>query len=338
MCAAEQSQIEPRAAGVALVTGGAGFIGSHLVERLLAEGWRVRVLDDFSTGKRGNLPRSDRLTTVEGDIRDATAVRAAMSGSELVFHLASVVGVRRVVADPLNAIRVMVNGTETVFEEACRTGAKVVLTSSSEVYGLNPVLPFREDSDRVLGPTNVSRWSYATAKALDEHLLFAFREQGLRGVVIRYFNTYGPRQDAQGYAGVVATFCNAIANGRPLEIHGDGSQTRCFCYVADSVEANFRAGMLDAAEGRILNVGNDHEITVLELAQLVAEVAGASVSMNTVPFENVFGSGFQDPKRRKPDVSAAEAVLGFRAKTPLRVGLEQTLAWARRVAASQKGN
>jgi UDP-glucose 4-epimerase len=312
----------------ALVTGGAGFIGSHLVDLLLGEAWEVVVLDDFSTGRRAWLPTHPRLLVVEGDVRDGTLVRRAIAGCDVVFHLAAVVGVRRVVADPLRAIQVIVAGTERVLEAALAEGCRLVLASSSEVYGLSEAVPFSPDGPRLLGSTRVHRWAYATAKALDEHLLFAYRERGLSGVVLRYFNTYGPRQDAQGYAGVVATFCDAVARRQPLTIHGDGRQTRCFLYVEDNVRATYRAGILPEAEGQVFNLGSTEEISILELSQLVAEAAGVPHEVRFVPYEEVFGARFDDPRRRVPDIAESERMLGFRPTTSLREGLVRTVSWA----------
>jgi UDP-glucose 4-epimerase len=319
----------PGGSGRALVTGGAGFIGSHLVERLLTEGWDVVVLDDFSTGRRAWLPQHHRLVVCEGDVRDADLVRRAIERCAAVFHLAAVVGVRRVVADPLRALQVMVEGTDRVLAAALATKARVVLASSSEVYGMSTALPFQPEGPRVLGSTRVHRWAYATAKALDEHLLFAYRERGLEGVVLRYFNTYGPRQDADGYAGVVATFCDAVARGRPMTIHGDGRQTRCFLYVEDTVSATYRAAIAPDADGAILNIGSTTEISVLDLSRLVAEVAGVPHDVCFVPFRAVFGDRFDDPRRRAPDIRESARLLGFVPTISLREGLARTLAWTK---------
>ncbi|GIW08179.1 MAG: UDP-glucose 4-epimerase [Dehalococcoidia bacterium] len=326
--ASAKRPVLPVGSGRALVTGGAGFIGSHLVERLLADRWTVVVVDDFSTGQRSWLPDDDRLIVFEGDIRDAALIGRAIDGCSVVYHLAAVVGVRRVVADPLRAIQVIVDGTERVLEAALAARARVVLASSSEVYGLSDALPFAPDGPRLLGSTRVPRWAYATAKALDEHLLFAYRERGLEGVVLRYFNTYGPRQDAAGYAGVVATFCDAVVRGKPLEIHGDGRQTRCFLYVDDNVDATYRAGLVPEADGEILNLGSTEEVSILELGRLVAEAAGVPFDPRFVPYQDVFGDHFEDPPRRIPDIAASERVLGFRPTTPLHDGIARTLAWA----------
>ncbi|GIW09595.1 MAG: UDP-glucose 4-epimerase [Dehalococcoidia bacterium] len=324
--AAPHSQGE---SGRALVTGGAGFIGSHLVDHLLTEGWEVVVLDDFSSGRLANLPDHPRLRVMVGDVRDGAAVRQASAGCSVIFHLAAVVGVRRVVADPLRTIGVAVHGTEQVLDAALARRARVVLASTSEVYGLSDSLPFQPDGLLVLGPPTVRRWAYALAKALDEQLLFAYRERGLEGVVLRYFNTYGPRQESAGYAGVVAVFCAAAAAGRPLLVHGDGRQTRCFCYVEDTVRATYRAAVEPAAEGNVFNLGTTEEVTIRELAQEVVALAERPLEVRFVPFAEVFGPNFQDPPRRLPDTRRAEEVLAFRPQTPLREGLARTLAWAR---------
>jgi len=310
-----------------LVTGGAGFIGSHLVDALLARGDTVAALDDLSSGRKGNLPPRPGLRFVRGTVLEEGIVNEAARGAAVIFHLAARVGVRRVVRNPLDAIEVNVRGTEVVLREAARTGAKVVLASSSEVYGKSAGLPFREDGDRLLGPTSVARWSYATAKALDEHLALAHAQRGLGTVVLRYFNCYGPRVDLQGYGSVVGVFLSCAREGRPLVVHGDGRQTRCFTYVADTVHATLLAAERAGALGQVINAGSDREISILELAHKVLEATGSRSPLAFVPYEQVYGPSFEDAPRRVPDLTRARELLGFEAKVDLDEGLKKTYAW-----------
>jgi UDP-glucose 4-epimerase len=328
-----------------LVTGGAGFIGSHLVEQLLAQGDEVVVLDNLATGARANLaslhapgeqvlppasgtaPRSLHATFVEGSILDKETVSRAAAGCTTIYHLAAAIGVRYIVDDPLQSIVTNVRGTENVVEAAARQGCRLVLASTSEVYGKSTAVPFREDGDSLLGPTSVARWSYAHAKALDEHLVLAYaRQRGLAASIVRYFNIYGPRQDLGGYA-VVARFVSQALAGQPLTVHGDGRQTRCFTYIADAVEATLRAGTRTAALGEAFNVGSTFEISIGDLAGRVALLAGRVPSNVYQSHAEVYGAGFEDTRRRVPDVGKAERLLGFRAQTGLDEGLAATVAW-----------
>jgi nucleoside-diphosphate-sugar epimerase/UDP-N-acetylmuramyl pentapeptide phosphotransferase/UDP-N-acetylglucosamine-1-phosphate transferase len=313
-----------------LVTGGAGFIGSHLVDRLLDEGASVTVLDDLSTGKLANLGRSEGRAGFEfiaGSILDTALVETLVARHSLVFHLAAAVGVRYIVEDPLSSVLTNVRGTENVLGAAHRSGARVLLASTSEIYGRSREVPFREDGERVLGPTWVHRWSYSTAKAIDEHLAFAYAERGLRMSVVRYFNSYGPRIDERGYGSVIARFAAQALRGAPLTVHGDGQQTRCFTYVADTVDGTLRAARVEAALGRVFNIGNEHEVTILQLAERIRSMVGSSSPIELVPYETLYPRGFEDTRRRVPDVGAARQALGFSARVPLEDGLRRTLDW-----------
>lgn len=313
-----------------LVTGGAGFIGSHLVDALVGAGGEVVVLDDFSQSTGENLARYEhdgRVRSVRGSILDEQAVAAAMDGCTHVFHLAAVIGVRYVVDDPLRGILTNVRGSEIVLAEAARRGVRTLIASSSEVYGRGLQPPFKENDDCLVGPTTVPRWSYAISKALDEHLALAYhRQRGLPVSIVRYFNTYGPRCLAGGY-GVVARFAESAVTSRPLTVHGDGSQSRCFTYVDDAVQGTFLAGTMEAAIGQVFNVGTARETTIAELANLLRAAAGASVPIEYVPYEQEYGAGFQDTRRRVPDTGKAEHLLGFRARVSLEDGLNRTLEW-----------
>lgn len=315
-----------------LVTGGAGYIGSHLVDRLLESGATVTVLDNFTTGGRRNLAHhaaSAALRVVEGDIMDAELVDRAVGGNDVVYHLAAAVGVRYIVRAPIESVLTNVRGTENVLASAHRHGARLLIASTSEIYGKNAQVPFREDADRVLGPTWVHRWSYSTAKAIDEHLAFAYLDRGLRVSIVRYFNSYGPRIDESGYGSVIARFAAQALRGEPLTVHGDGRQTRCFTYVSDTVEGTLRAARLDEAVGLVLNIGSDRETSVAELAERIRDGLGSRSAITVVPYESYYPTGFQDTRRRVPDVTRAREILGFEARVTFEDGLARTLAWCR---------
>jgi len=314
-----------------LITGGAGYIGSHLVDRLLAEDHEVRVLDDFSTGSRQNIDHcADQVELFDGSILDAELVSQAVKGTELVFHLAAAVGVTNIVREPLRGLRVNVEGTQHVVNACVAEGAKMVLASTSEVYGRPTKIPMSETDDRVLGPTTVDRWSYSTAKALDEHLLLALhRQEGFPMSIVRYFNSYGPRLADNGYGSVVARFVKQALSGGPITVYGDGSQSRSFTYVADTVDGTYLAGTLPGAVGEVFNIGNGAETSVLELARAVADSVGAECPVEFVPYEQAYGPGFEDTQRRVPDVSKAGNVLGWRPQVALAEGLGRTVEWWR---------
>jgi UDP-glucose 4-epimerase len=315
-----------------LVTGGAGFIGSHLVERLLGEGSQVVVLDDLSTGSERNLVDSMRdpnLRFVRGSILDEPLVDRLVAESPLVFHLAAAVGVRKIVEDPLRSLLTNVNGTEHVLSSAARHGSRVLLASTSEVYGRSEEIPFRESGNRILGPTSVHRWSYATAKALDEHLAFAYADRGLAVSIVRYFNSYGPRIHQSGYGSVIARFALQALSGLPLTVHGDGKQTRCFTYVSDTVDGTIRAATRDDAIGGVFNIGSAREVTIMELAREVRRVVRSASEIRLEPYETDYPKGFEDTRRRVPDIAHAREVLDFEARVDFADGLARTLEWCR---------
>jgi UDP-glucose 4-epimerase len=315
-----------------LVTGGAGFIGSHLVDQLVADGATITILDNFLTGRVENLERhkaNDRVRIVRGTVLDAAAVDALVAEHPLVFHLAAAVGVRYIVQDPLGAVLTNVQGTENVLSAAFRYGSRILIASTSEIYGTSPAVPFREDGDRVLGPTWVHRWSYSTAKAVDEHLAFAYAERGLRMSIVRYFNSYGPRIDESGYGSVIARFAAQALQGEPLTVHGDGSQTRCFTYVSDTVAGTLLAARKAEAIGGVFNIGGSEEVSIRSLAERVRRILGSNSEITLVPYETDYPRGFQDTRRRVPDTRRARDLLGFEARVRLETGLERTLAWCR---------
>jgi len=312
-----------------LVTGGAGFIGSHLVDRLLADGHQVTVLDNLSTGREANLAhlaaRSD-LHFERGSVLEEPLVAALVSRADLVFHLAAAVGVGHVVRDPLWTLLTNTQGTELVLKHAAGRGVRLVFASSSEVYGISETLPFREDGPRVLGPTWIHRWGYSTSKALDEHLCFAYTDHGLPMSIVRYFNVYGPRLDPAGYGSVMARFLSQALAGEPLTVHGDGQQTRCFTYVSEAVDATVRAGTLPQALGQVYNVGSSFEIAIGDLAGLVRTVTGSRSEIVHLPYDQAYGPGFADTRRRVPDTTKAWHDLGWRATINLDAGLASLVA------------
>jgi UDP-glucose 4-epimerase len=311
-----------------LVTGGAGYIGSHLVDSLCDAGHEVRVLDNLSTGKAANLAhRLDEVRLVNGSILDAELVEHEVEWAQLVFHLAAAVGVRHIVDDPLASLLTNTRGTENVLGACFRHWRKVLVASTSEVYGKTSKVPMCEDDDRVLGPTTVHRWSYSTAKAIDEHLAFAYAANRLPVVIVRYFNSYGPRLDERGYGSVVANFLRQALAGEPLTVHGDGQQSRCFTYVDDTVRGTLLAGFTPEAEGQILNLGSTHETTIVELAELIKNAVGSSSPVNLTSYENYYGPGFEDTRRRVPDISRAHELLDWEPQVTLDEGLARTIEW-----------
>jgi UDP-glucose 4-epimerase len=297
-----------------LVTGGAGFIGSHLVEALLSRGDEVWVIDDLSTGRRENvthLEENARFHWCGGSVLDKTLVAETIAQCDLVFHLAAAVGVSYVVKHPLKSLITNIRGAEVVLEEASAERKKVVLFSSSEVYGKGNCVPFKESDDRVLGPTAVSRWSYATGKAVDEFLALAYcREKDLPTVVVRCFNSCGPRQTGD-YGMVIPRFITQALLGEPLSVYGDGQQSRCFSYVGDVVRGVLLLAEHSGAIGEVFNIGTDEEITIERLAIKIKEITGSSSRIVYVPYEEAYASGFEDMKRRVPDLSKIGSLVGY---------------------------
>jgi UDP-glucose 4-epimerase len=313
-----------------LVTGGAGFIGSNLVDCLMEQSHEVTVLDNLSVGKVTNIEHhleSERFHFVNGSILDLSTLERLVRQADLIYHLAAVVGVKYVVEDPLKGIITNVRGTENVLELAFKYWAKTVVASSSEIYGKSTQVPLSEDSNRLLGPTTVNRWSYSDAKAIDEYFALAYAQKGLPVSVVRYFNAYGPRLDPKGYGSVIAKFVMQALKGEPLTVYDDGKQTRCFTYVGDAVEGTIRAATRREAAGRVFNIGSDRETTINELAELVRQLTGSDSEIVHLPYSSAYGSDFEETRRRVPDVSRAVELLGFEARTPFEEGLRRTLAW-----------
>jgi UDP-glucose 4-epimerase len=313
-----------------LVTGGAGYVGSNLVDTLIAQGHEIYVVDNLSTGKIANIQHlldDPHFHFTNDTILNGALMDGMIGQVDQVYHLAAVVGVKNVVDDPLRCIQVNVRGTDEVLEKAYKHGKRVLVVSSSEVHGKSSDVPLREDGDSLLGPTGVPRWSYALAKALDEHLALAYARKGLPVSIVRYFNSYGPRLDARGYGSVVARFINQARLGEPLTVFGDGQQSRCFTYVDDTVHGTVLAGTLPGTAGGVFNIGSDREITIGELARMIRDLVGSDSEIVYVPFRTVFGENFEETRRRVPDVRRAAEVLGFRAETSLEEGLRKTIAW-----------
>lgn len=313
-----------------LVTGGAGFIGSHLVEALVADGAAVTVLDNLSTGRGENLASTkDHIRFIHGSVLDSLMVDELVAEVDIVVHLAAAVGVKLIVEHPLRSFVTNIRGSETVLEAAHRYRRKILLASTSEIYGKNSSGPFGEDDDRVLGSNKISRWGYSTSKAVDEILAFAYhRERGLPTVVARLFNTVGPRQTA-AYGMVLPTFVSQALKGEPLTVHGDGRQSRCFCHVADVVEAIRRLLDEPRAEGDVFNVGSTQEVSLLELANRVIEATESPSGIRLVPYEEAYGRDFEDMRRRVPDISKITDLTGWRPERDLNETISELVGQAR---------
>ncbi len=297
-----------------LVTGGAGFIGSHLVEALLAQGGEVAIVDDLSTGSAANiepLKANPRFHYHVDSVMNGPLVAELVDGADVVFHLAAAVGVFLVVESPVRTIETNVRGTETVLHHAAKKGRKVLLASTSEVYGSMVSARFREEDDLVLGPPTQGRWSYACSKALDEFLALAYhRERGLPVVIARLFNTVGPRQTGR-YGMVIPRFVGQALAGGPITIYGDGTQTRAFCHVSDTVRALVGLAADERAVGQVFNVGSDREITINDLAESVRRLVNPQVAIVRVPYDQAYAPGFRDMLRRVPDVAKLRQFLAF---------------------------
>ncbi len=304
----------------ALITGGAGFIGSHLSERLLRDGQEVTVVDNLSTGSLKNIEgfgTKPKFNFVEGDICDAELMEQLMERCDAVFHLAAAVGVKLIAEEPVHTIETNIGGTEVVLDTANKFGKKILIASSSEVYGKNEVVPFSEDDDIVLGSTTLSRWSYACSKAIDEFLGLAFYQQYGLGVVIgRFFNTIGPRQTGQ-YGMVVPRFIQRALRGEPLSIYGTGRQKRCFCYVQDLIDAVIGLMNCDEAAGKVYNIGSTEEIAIEDLADKIIEMTGSKSKKEFISYEKAYGRPIEDMMRRVPGLERIKETIGWEPKTNL---------------------
>lgn len=303
-----------------LITGGAGFIGSHLADAYLSRGHEIFIIDDLSTGSIENiehLKTKSRFHYLIDSVQNQSVLAELVDHCDVVFHLAAAVGVKLIVESPVRTIETNVRGTEVLLAMAKKKKKKVLLASTSEVYGLSTQVPFREDGNLVMGASTKGRWSYACSKAIDEFLALAYwREKGLPTIVVRLFNTVGPRQTGQ-YGMVVPTFVKQALTGRPITVYGDGKQSRCFSYVGDVVGALIKLMDHPGAVGQIFNIGSDEEVTILELAQRVKTLTNSKSEIVFVPYEEAYEEGFEDMPRRVPCISKVNALIGFRPETSL---------------------
>jgi len=303
-----------------LITGGGGFIGSHLVERLILEGHKVNVLDDFSTGRIGNLRNvreSSSLTLINGSVLDLKLIHTAVKSVDYVFHLAAAVGVFNIVQNTLSSLVTNVTGTENVLKAAHENEKPFFLTSSSEVYGKNTANTLRETDDRILGSPSVLRWSYSEAKAIDESLTFAyFAEKGLQARIVRFFNTVGPRQ-VGSYGMVVPRFISSALRDEPITIYGSGNQTRCFAHIYDVIDAVIQVAFSELTIGKVINIGNDFEISMNDLARKIIAETNSKSEIIHIPYEKAYGEGFEDMERRVPNIELINQLVGWKPQRDL---------------------
>lgn len=316
-----------------LITGGAGFIGSHLAEELLARGEQVTVVDDLSTGAIQNLDGCRDLPGFRyhiGNIMDVPLMTELVDRADRIWHLAAAVGVRLIVEQPVHTIETNIRGTEIVLNLAARKRKKVLLTSTSEIYGKSAKVPFSEGDDLVFGSTTRPRWAYACSKAIDEFLALAYyNERQMPVVIVRLFNTVGPRQTGQ-YGMVIPRFVQQALAGEPITVYGDGTQSRAFAYVMDVVGALVNLMETPAAEGQVFNVGNDHEITIADLARLIVQKAGSRSELQFVPFQQAYDSNFEDLARRVPDLSKIKGCIDFAPKLRVEEIIDRVIEYHQR--------
>jgi len=303
-----------------LVTGGAGFIGSHLVDRLLLDGHSVSALDNVSTGQKSNLDRHDKnqnFTFINGSVLDQDLLAKCINGVDYIFHLAAAVGVFTIVNHPLSSLVTNIRGTENVLEIASKSNTPVFLSSSSEVYGKNISNSLRESDDRILGSPTTLRWSYSEAKAIDESLAYAYwTERKLPTRIVRFFNTVGPRQ-VGAYGMVVPRFISAAIKNEPITIYGTGEQTRCFGHVLDVIDAVIAVAFSDKTIGQVINIGNDKEISMNNLAKKIIELTNSASQIKYIPYSEAYGDGFEDMERRVPNIDLINSLTGWKPKRGL---------------------
>lgn len=315
-----------------LITGGAGFIGSHLAERLFEKGDHVVLLDNLSTGSIENirhLKGADRLEYHLDGIENKQLLAELVDDADVIIHLAAAVGVKLIVESPVRTIETNVNGTQMVLEAACKKRKLVLIASTSEVYGKNTAVPFHEDADLVLGATTKGRWSYAASKALDEFLALSYwKEKKLPVIVARFFNTVGPRQTGR-YGMVLPNFVRAALDNAPIQVYGTGQQTRCFCDVRDTVEALTRLLSCERAIGEVINIGNVEEVSIENLAKIVKHRTGSSSPIEFIPYDKAYEPGFEDMMRRMPSIEKLHDLTGFRPQTNLAEIIDRVAAYFR---------
>ncbi len=316
-----------------LITGGAGFIGSHLADRLLADGHEVHVLDDLSTGAAENLEgfrNHPRFRLTAESLFNVPRTAELIDGADYIFHLAASVGVFQIVESPVRTIETNIRGTEIVLSHAAKKSRPVLMASTSEVYGKASKVPFAEDDDCVLGPSSKGRWSYAASKLVDEFLALSYhKERKLPSVVVRLFNTVGPRQSGR-YGMVLPRFIRQALDGGPISVYGDGTQSRCFCWVGDVVEALVRLMREPRAVGQVFNIGNDREISIGDLARKVRDRIRPEAKIDFIPYEKAYEAGFEDMARRVPDLRKIKAAVGYRPTLGIDEIIDRIVAWESR--------
>jgi len=317
-----------------LVTGGAGYIGGNLINKLLEKGYEVWTIDDLSVGKIDNIKENlnnPKFHFINDTILNEDIIDRLIEKCDCVYHLAAAVGVKHIVTDPLKAILTNVTGTEIVLKASYKYWKKAIIASTSEIYGKLTEIPFDEDKSlRVLGSTKIDRWAYSTSKAIDEHLAFAYSKKGLPIVIVRYFNSYGPGIDEKGYGSVIARFIKQALKDEPITVHGDGKQTRCFTYIDDTVRGTILACETETAIGDVYNIGSNFETSIYNLASLIKELTNSKSEIVFTSYESYYGKGFEDTRRRVPSIEKAKNVLGFTAEVDLRIGLSKTIDWCRK--------
>jgi UDP-glucose 4-epimerase len=313
-----------------VITGGAGFIGSNLAEYYIGQGWKVAVIDDLSHGSRENLNGINaqaNFSFIQADIRAPGVLERQFKTADCVVHLAAYKIPRY--GDALKTLTINNEGTRAVMECAAKYRLKTILASTSDVYGKNPKTPFAENGDLLLGASNIRRWSYAASKVFDEHLTMAYHnEQELPAVILRFFGSYGPHNHRSWWGGPQAVFIEQALRNQPLTVHGDGKQTRSFCYISDTIAGIVKAIENDEANGEIINIGSENEIEIIDLAKMIIEMTNSESQIKFVPYES-FGGGYEDVQRRVPDLTKAENLLGFKTQISLAEGLGKTIAWHR---------
>lgn len=308
-----------------LITGGGGFVGSHLAEAELNRGSKVIVLDIAQPIKVKHLLENKNFRYVQGDILDKTLIESLAGEVDLIYHLAAIANPEVYVTNPLKVLNIDLGGLQLVIEIAHRHNKKFIFTSSSEVYGKNLKVPWSEDDDRVLGPTQTPRWSYSTSKAMGEHYCFAYSQKGLKMVILRFFNFYGPRLDFIGKGRAIPSFLGKFLKGEPVEVVEPGDQTRCFTYIDDGIDGILKVAYLPEAEGDVFNLGSTKEITMLDLAKLMKRIGNFKSEIILVSAEKRFGKGYDDIFRRIPDITKAKNILKWEPKVELEEGLRKTI-------------
>jgi nucleoside-diphosphate-sugar epimerase len=317
----------------ALITGGAGFIGSHLAEALLNEGHEVDIIDNLSTGSIrniGHLKANPKFKYVIDTLTNEPLLAELIDRNDMIFHFAAAVGVKLIVEEPVHTIETNVHGTEVVLKHANKKKKKVIIASTSEVYGKNTDVPFREDADLVMGATVKHRWAYACSKAIDEFLALAYyKEKKLPVIIVRFFNTVGPRQTGR-YGMVLPSFVRQALANEPITVFGDGTQARSFTYIADVVGCLMRLVKEQRAVGEVFNIGNEQEVTILRLAEMVKEATGSRSEIVFVPYDKAYEAGFEDMPRRVPDLSKVHALVGYEPKVQLNEIISNVIEYFRR--------